>query len=196
MHTYSLFNILVIFELLGTFLIVFLSLPLFLFTLVMSMAPKRKSTLARNPFHSGASSSSDSTPLSLRFRDDDAHKAFLENFSRWGVHSKCQVILADFVDTDLPTVIHSREWESLCDVPVTCPLVLIQEFYSNMYEIDRSVPLFFTRIWGMCISITPQLVADMLRVPRIEFPNYPSCERLWTMSKDKLVAAFCKHPSN
>ena len=69
-------------ELLGTFLIVFLILPLFLFTLVVSMAPKRKSTPARNTLHSGASSSSDSTPLSLRFRDDDAHKAFLENFSR------------------------------------------------------------------------------------------------------------------
>ena len=125
MHTYSLFTILVIFELLGTFLIVFLSLHLFLFTLVVSMAPKRKSTPARNPLHSGASLSSDSTPLSLWFCDDDAHKAFSENFSRRGVHLERQVILADFADTDLPTVIHSREWESLCDVPVTCPLMLI-----------------------------------------------------------------------
>ena len=66
MHMYSLFNILVIFDLLETFLIVFsFSLSLFLFTLVVSMAPKRKSTPARNPFHSGASSSSDSAPLSL-----------------------------------------------------------------------------------------------------------------------------------
>ena len=64
-HTYSLFNIFVIFELLGTFLIVFLSLLLFLFTLVVSIIPKHKSTPARNPFHSGASSSSDSAPLSL-----------------------------------------------------------------------------------------------------------------------------------
>ena len=102
------------FELFGTFLIVFLSLPLFLFTLVVSMAPKHKSTPARNPLHSGASSSSDSASLSLslslQFRDNDAHKAFSENFSRRGVHSECQVILADFADTDLPTVIHSREW--------------------------------------------------------------------------------------
>ena len=82
MHMYSFFNILVIFELLGTFLIVFLFLPLFLFTLVMFMAPKHKSTPTQNPLHSGASSSSDSAPLSLRFRDDDAHKAFSENFSR------------------------------------------------------------------------------------------------------------------
>ena len=36
-------------KLLWNFLIVFLFLPLFLFTLVMSLAPKRKSTLARNP---------------------------------------------------------------------------------------------------------------------------------------------------
>ena len=126
MHTYYLFNILVIFELFGTFLIVFLSLPLFLFTLVVSMAPKHKSTPARNPLHSDASSSSDFAPLSLRFRDDDAHKAFSENFSKRGVHSERQVILADFANTNLPTVIHSREWESLCDVPVTCPLMLIQ----------------------------------------------------------------------
>ena len=38
----------------GTFLIVSLSLPLFLFTLVMSMAPKRKSTLSQNPLRFGA----------------------------------------------------------------------------------------------------------------------------------------------
>ena len=166
MHTYSFFNILVIFELLGTFLIVFLSLPLFLFTLVVSMAPKRKSTPARNPLHSGASSSSNSAPLSLRFHDDDAHKAFSENFSRRGVHSERRVILVNFAGTDLPTIIHSREWESLCDVSVTCPLVLIQEFYSNMHGIDRSVPLFFTRVRGTRIPVTPQLVANVLWVSR------------------------------
>ena len=105
MYMYSLFNILVIFEFLGTFLIVFHSLPLFLFTLVVSMAPKRKSTSTWNPLHSGASSSSDSAPLSLRFRNDNAHKAFLENFSRRGVHSERQVILVDFVDIDLPIIV-------------------------------------------------------------------------------------------
>ena len=96
-----------------------------LFTLVVFIAPKCKSTPAQNPLHSGASSSSDSTPLSLRFRDDDAHKAFSEKFSRRGIHFERQVILVDIADTDLPTVIHSRGWELLCDVPVTCPLVLI-----------------------------------------------------------------------
>ena len=61
----------------------------------------------------------------VRFRDDDAFKAVSENFSRRGIHSKRQVILSNFADTNLPFVIHSRGLESLCDVPVTCPLVLI-----------------------------------------------------------------------
>ena len=196
LHMYSVFNILVIFELLGNFLIVFLSLLLFLFTLVVSMAPKRKSTPTWNPLRSRASSSSNSAPLSLRFPDDDAHKAFLENFSRRGVHSERQVMLADFADTNLPTIIHSQEWESLCDVPVTCTLVLIQEFYCNMHGIDRSVPFFFTCIRGTRIPVTPQLVADVLQVPRIDFPDYPSCEYLWTVSKDELMAAFYERPSD
>ena len=110
------------------------------------MTPKRKSTPVRNPLHFDASSSSDLSPSNVRFRDDDAFKAFSENFSRQGIHSDRQVVLSDFVDTDLPFVIHSRGWESLCDVPVTCPLVLIQGFYSNMHGIDRLVPLFFTRV--------------------------------------------------
>ena len=122
---------------LGLFWLSFLFLPLFLFTLVVSMAPKHKSTPARNPLHSGASSSSDPSPSNVRFRDDDSFKAFSENFSRQGIHSEHQVILSDFADTDLPSVIHSRGWESLCDVSVTCPLMLIQEFFSNMQKIDR-----------------------------------------------------------
>ena len=29
----------------------------------------------------------------------------------------------------------------------------------------------------------------------VEFPDYPSCERLRTVSKDELKSAFCKRPS-
>ena len=112
------------------------------------MAPKRKSTPARNPLRSGASSSTNPSPSTVWFRDDDAFMEFLENFSRQGIHSERQVVLSDFADTNLPFVIHNRGWESLCDVPVTCPLMLIQEFYSNMHGIDRSVPLFFTHVQG------------------------------------------------
>ena len=72
------------------------------------MAPKRKSTPARNPLRFGASSSTDHFPSTVRFRDDDAFKAFSENFFRQGIHSERQVVLSDFADTDLPSVIHSR----------------------------------------------------------------------------------------
>ena len=80
-----------------------------------------------------------------------------------------------------------------------------------MHGIDCLVPLFFTRVRGMRIPVTPQLVADVLRVLRIEFPNYPSCEhlrmvskdafcerceRLRIVSKDELMAAFYERPSD
>ena len=126
MHTYLLFNIFDIIDVAWDFSdCSSLFLPLIMFTLVVSMAPKRKSTPARNPLRSGASSSSDPSPSNVRFRDDDAFKAFSENFSRRGIHSERQVVLSDFADTDLPSVIHSRGWESLCDVPIICPFVLI-----------------------------------------------------------------------
>ena len=77
-HAYVLlFNIFDILENVWVFSDCFFSSSLF-FTLVVSMAPKRKSTPARNPLRSGASSSSDPTLSHIRFRDDDAFKAFLE----------------------------------------------------------------------------------------------------------------------
>ena len=172
----------------------FLPLSLFLFALVVSMAPKRKSTPSQNPLRSGASSSFDPTPSYIWFHDVDAWKDFSENFSRRGVHLERRVILSYFSDTDLPTVIHSRGWESLCDVLVTCPSVLIQEFYSNMHEIDSSVPLFHTRVQGTHIVVTSQLVADVLHVSRVEHPDYPGCDHLRIVSKDEIISTFCEHP--
>ena len=102
--------------------------------------------------------------------------------------------MADFADIDLSDVIHSQGWESLCDVLVTCPSMLIYEFYSNMHGFDFSVPLFHTRVRGMCIVVTLELVSNVLCVPRVEFPDYPGCERLRTVSKDELKFAFCEYP--
>ena len=107
-HAYApSFLYLLILNFLGTLLCVSLSLSFF--RLVCSMAPKKsKSTPSQNPLHSRVASSFDSTPSLVRFCDDKAHKDFLENFSRRGIHSKRQVVLSDFSDTDLPTVIYSR----------------------------------------------------------------------------------------
>ena len=37
---------------------------------------------------------------------------------------------------------------------------------------------------------------DVFRVPRIEFLDYPSSERLRPMSKDEIMATFCERLSN
>ena len=100
--------------------------------------------------------------------------------------------MADFADTNLPDVIHSWGWESLCDVPVTCPFVRIQEFYSNMYGLNSSVPLFHTRVRGTRIIVTLELVSDVLCVLRVKHPDYPGCERLRTVSKDEMISTFCE----
>ena len=81
MHTYSFFNMLAIFEMCWD-ISDCLSLSFsFLFTLVVSITPKRRSTPSQNPLHFGASFLSDHTPSSIRFRDEDARKDFLKNFS-------------------------------------------------------------------------------------------------------------------
>jgi len=65
-----------------------------------------------------------------------------------------------------------------------------------MHGLDSSVPSFHTRVRGTRIVVTPELVSDVLRVPRVEHPDYPSCERLRTVSKDEMISTFCKCPSN
>ena len=160
------------------------------------MTPKRKYAPSWNPLRSTAFTYSNPTPSHIRFRDEKAKSDFFENFSRQGIHSECQVILSNFSDIDLPTVIHSREWKSLCDIPITYPSVLIQEFYSNMHGFDFSVPLFIIRVRGTCIVVTLDIVSNVLHVPRVEHPNYPGCDRLKTVSKDELISSFCEHPSN
>ena len=177
-----------------------LSLSLYLFLSVScSMALKWKSTLYRNPLRSRTSSSSPSanpTPSHVRFRDDKARKDFSENFSRGGIHSKHQVILSDFFDTDLRIVIYSRGWESLYGIPITCYSMIIQEFYSNMHGFDYSVPHFITHVRGTRIVVTLNLIFEVLHVPRVEFADYPGCECLRTMSKDELSFRFYETPSS
>ena len=84
----------------------------------------------------------------------------------------------------------------MCDVPVTCSSVLIQEFYSNMYGFDFLVPLFSTHVRGTRIVVTSLLVADVLHVPRVKHPDYPGCERLRTVSKHEMISAFCECPAD
>ena len=65
-----------------------------------------------------------------------------------------------------------------------------------MYGFDTSVPHFITRVQGMHIVVTPDIVSKVLHVPRVAHPDYPSCDCLRTMSKDELSSLFCETPSS
>ena len=160
------------------------SLSLSLSRIDCVMAPKqRKSTSTWNSLHGFGSSFSDpSVPSYIRFRDEKAK-------------TKHQVIMLDFSNTMLLDVIQTREWESLCEKPVRCPVVFIQEFYSNIHGIDISVPQFVSIFRGTHIVVTPNLISEVLRVPRVAHPDYPGCDCLQIVSKDKLISHFCGTPS-
>ena len=44
--------------------------------------------------------------------------------------------------------------------------------------------------------VTSDIVSEVLHVPRVEHPDYPSCECLRTMSKDELISALYEHTSD
>ena len=64
-----------------------------------------------------------------------------------------------------------------------------------MHGFDSLIPHFIICIRGTRIVITPQIIADVLRVPRVKFLDYPGCDCLRTVSKDELISAFCMRPS-
>ena len=161
------------------------------------MAPKqRKSIPTQTPHGSWSSFSSfPPVPSHIRFHDEKAKTNLFENFQAYGVQPERQVILLDFSDTTLPDVIRTQGWESLCEKLVCCLVVFIQEFYYNIHGIDTSVPQFATRFRGTRIVVTSDLVAKVLRVPKVAHPNYPGCDRLWTVSRDEPISHFCGTPS-
>ena len=65
-----------------------------------------------------------------------------------------------------------------------------------MHGLNSLVPLFHTHVRGTYIVVTPELVSDVLHVPRVEHPDYPGCERLRTVSKDKMISTFYERPSD
>ena len=74
--------------------------------------------------------------------------------------------------------------------------MIIQEFYSNMHGFDYSIPQFSTRVQGIRIVITLNIVSEVLHVPKVAHPDYLGYARLRTVSKDELVSLFCETPSS
>ena len=65
-----------------------------------------------------------------------------------------------------------------------------------MHEIDISVPHFFSHVRGTHIVVMPDIVFEVLHIPRVTHPDYLSCAHLRTVSKDELSSLFYKTPSN
>ena len=95
----------------------------------------------------------------------------------------------------LPDVIQTQGWESLCEKPMRCPVLFIQEFYSNIHGIDAAVPQFVFTFRGTRIIVTPDLISKVLHVPRVAHLDYPGCDRLRTVSRDEFLSHFCEMPS-
>ena len=178
----------------GAFLIASFFPLSILFTLVISMVLKRKSTPAWNPLHFDAFFSSDHAPLFLsvfvmmmptrHLRKTFSNLAFIRNaesfYWHWLSHCHSQSGMGVSLwrtyhlssRADLRVLLqHARDW----------PL--------------RTSFCYLCHTTGISIPITPQLVTNVLRVPRIEFPDYSSCERLRIVSEDQLMSTFCERPS-
>ena len=65
-----------------------------------------------------------------------------------------------------------------------------------MHGFDYSIPQFLTHVRGICMVVTSDIVSEVLHVPRVAHLDYPSCDRLKTVSKDKLASLFCETPSS
>ena len=68
--------------------------------------------------------------------------------------------------------------------------MFIQEFYSNIHGINTSMPQFVTTFRSTRIVVTPDLTSEVLCVLRVAHPDYPNCDRLQTVSRDKLITSI------
>ena len=61
-----------------------------------------------------------------------------------------------------------------------------------MHTIDTSVPQFTTVFYGIHIIVTLDFISEVLCVPRVDRPNYPSHPCLSSIFRDKLASLFCE----
>ena len=63
-----------------------------------------------------------------------------------------------------------------------------------MHDIDTTVPQFVTTFRGTRIVVTPNLISEVLHIPKVAHLDYPRCERLQTVSKDDFFSHFYEKP--
>ena len=65
-----------------------------------------------------------------------------------------------------------------------------------MHGFDYPIPQFVTRVQGIHMVVTPDIVSEVLHIPRVAHLDYPGCEHLRTVSKDELSSIFYETPSS
>ena len=65
-----------------------------------------------------------------------------------------------------------------------------------MHGFDYSIPQFVTRVQGIHIVVTSDIVSEVLHILKVAHPDYPSCKSLRTVSKNKLASLFYETPSS
>ena len=61
-----------------------------------------------------------------------------------------------------------------------------------MHAINNSVPRFTMVFWGKRIIVTPELIFEVLCVPRVDCPDYPSHHRFSSISRDEFALLICE----
>ena len=65
-----------------------------------------------------------------------------------------------------------------------------------MHRFDFLVAQFSTRIRGVHIVVTLNIVSKVFHVLRVAHPDYPSCDHLRIVSKDALMSLFYETSSS
>ena len=65
-----------------------------------------------------------------------------------------------------------------------------------MHGFNYSIPWFVTHVWDIRMVVTPDIVFEVLHVPRITHLDYFGCDSLKTVSKEELASLFYKTPSS
>ena len=104
-------------------------------------------------------------------------------------------LLSKLSNIAVPETFQSCGLEFLCEQLTTCPLVYVQDFYSNIYIVNTFVPMFTTSVQGTCIFVTPKLISELVHVPRVAKSKHPNAPVFASLSLDALATIFCGQPS-
>ena len=112
------------------------------------------------------------------FKNNRCREAFKKLNCKRKIWAKRSVVL-DEVDPAIKANLESRGWLSLLETYHPPPTALIREFFSNLScHIYDSNTLVRSWIRGVEFTITPQIVAEALRVPIVREPIYSYDESL------------------